>query len=491
MNKTKTNSASRRDFLAKSALALGSFYIVPRHVLGKGFIAPSDKLNIAGVGIGGKGSSDINNAYNNGANNIVALCDVDYNYPGAVAMFNKYPDAKKYQDFRKMLEQSKDIDAVIVSTPDHTHAVVSMAAMQLGKHVYVQKPLSHNIHEARIMTETARKKKVVTQMGNQGASCNEQIQIQDWVNKKMIGDIHTVNVWTNRPVWPQGIRVPAEKHAVPDGLDWDLWIGPALMVDYHNKAYHSFKWRGWWNFGTGALGDMGCHLIDPPFKALGLGYPTDVQCSSGSVFEKDWVPEYFPESCPPSSAVQLKFPATAKTKSDVTMTWMDGGIRPFMPDLIPSGEIIGWEDGTSNNGFMIHGTKGIITGGLFGVNAKLFLKNGDKIEAIKNQNPDPKLVPEFGHQIKWTEACKAGFDSAAHKALTSSFDYSGPLTETVLMGNLAIRSYMNRVTGGDGKTMTYPGRVKMKWDGANTKITNYDDANQYVSRQYREGWKLV
>jgi predicted dehydrogenase len=488
MSNTEKNNVNRRDFISKTALALGGFYIVPRHVLGKGFVAPSDKLNIAGVGIGGKGMSDINNAWNNGANNVVALCDTDLNYPGAVAMFNKHSGAKKYQDFRKMLDQSgKDIDAVIISTPDHTHAVIAMAAMGMGKHIYVQKPMTHNIYEARTLTETARKQKVVTQMGNQGASCNEQVQIQAWVNKKILGKIHSVNVWTNRPVWPQGISVPKEKHTVPEGLDWDLWIGPAQMVDYHNKAYHNFKWRGWWNFGTGALGDMGCHLIDPPFKALGLGYPTEVQCSSGSVFEKDWIPEYFPESCPPSSSVQLKFPATDKTKSEVTMTWMDGGIRPFFPDLVPSTEILGWEDGTNNNGFMIHGEKGVITGGLFGANAKAFLKNGDKLEVVKDDNY--KLL-EYGHQVKWADACKAGFNSEAHKALTSSFDYSGPLTETVLMGNLAIRSYMHRVTDANGK-FSFPGRVKMKWDGANMKITNYDAANQYVARQYREGWKLI
>jgi predicted dehydrogenase len=482
-------AVSRRDFLTKTSLAIGSFYIVPRHILGKGFVAPSDKLNIAGVGIGGKGYSDLLNSYNNGANNVVALCDVDPSYGPVAEVYGKFPKVPKFKDFRKMLDQIKDIDALTISTPDHTHAIVAMAAMQLGKHVYVQKPLSHNIYEARIMTETARKQKVVTQMGNQGASCNEQVQIQAWVNQGIIGDINTVNVWTNRPVWPQGIAVPTGKYDIPDSLDWDLWIGPAPMRDYHPKAYHAFKWRGWWDFGTGALGDMGCHLIDPPFKALGLGYPTEVQCSVGSVFEKDWVPEYFPESCPPSSAVELKFPATSKTRSDVKMTWMDGGIRPFFPDLIPPKEILGGESPTNDNGFMIIGTKGIITGGLFGMNAKVFLKNGDKLVVDKSQN---KLnVPEYGHQLSWVEACKAGFNSPAHKALTSSFDYSGPLTETVLMGNLAIRAYQQKVTSPDGKQSDFLGRFKLLWDGPNMKITNYDAANLYVSRQYREGWKLV
>jgi predicted dehydrogenase len=486
-NKDK-KEVSRRDFLAKSSLAIGSFYLVPRHVLGKGFTAPSDKLNIAGVGIGGKGISDVTNAYNKGVNNIVALCDVDTTLKSVVDMQKKFSNARRYQDYRIMLEESKDIDAITISTPDHTHAVIAMAAMQMGKHVYVQKPLSHNIYEARTLTEAARKYKIVTQMGNQGASCNEQVQIQAWVNQGIIGDIHTVNVWTNRPVWPQGIAVPTTKHEVPANLNWDLWLGPAPLTDYHPKAYHTFKWRGWWNFGTGALGDMGCHLIDPPFKALGLGYPTEVQCSVGSVFEKDWVPEYFPESCPPSSAVELKFKATSKTKTDVKMTWMDGGIRPFFPDLIPDKEILGGESNTNDNGFMIVGTKGIITGGLFGMNAKVFLASGEKLLVDKSKNNN---LPEYGHQINWTEACKAGFDSSAHKALTSSFDYSGPLTETVLMGNLGIRSYMNRVPGPGGKGFDFPGRFKLLWDGPNMKITNYADANQYVSRPYREGWKLA
>lgn len=481
-----TIKKSRRNFLKKATLAVASFYIVPRHVLGKGFVAPSDKLNIAGVGIGGKGIGDILNSWDKGNNNIVALCDVDTAFKPVVDMYNKFPNAKKYQDYRKMLEECKDIDAITISTPDHTHAVIASAAMQLGKHIYVQKPLTHNIFEARTLTEMARTQKLVTQMGNQGASVNEQVQIQNWVNKKIIGKITDVHVWTNRPVWPQGIPVPTEKHEVPSTLNWDLWIGPAAMVPYHNKAYHAFKWRGWWNFGTGALGDMGCHLIDPPFKALGLGYPTEVQCSVGSLYSKDWVPDYWPDSCPPSSAIEFKFNATDKTNSDIKMTWMDGGIRPFFSDLIPPGEIIG-EDKTNNNGFMIIGNKGIITGGLFGLNAKAFLKNGDKL--IVNPNKNPLFKEEFGHQTSWVKACKAGFNSAEHKALTSSFDYSGPLTETVLMGNLAIRSYTQMVI--NNKNKEYPGRLKMLWDGPNMKITNYEAANQYVGRVYREGWKLV
>ncbi len=479
----------RRKFLKNSVLAAGSFFIVPRHVLGKGFIAPSDRLNIAAIGAGGKGQSDIMNAWNNGANNVVALCDVDT--ARAKGSITAFPNSKFYKDFRVMLEEMKDtIDAVTISTPDHTHAVAAMAAMQLGMHVYVQKPLTHNIQEARTLTEAARKYKVVSQMGNQGASNPSQKVMMDWLDKGLIGKVYEVHIWTNRPVWPQGIPVPTDKPPLIESMnktDWDLWVGPAQWVDYH-PLYHPFKWRGWWNFGTGALGDMGCHLIDPAFRVLGLGYPTEVECSVGQVFIKDWVPEYIPEGCPPSSSVQLKFPATTRNKSEVTMYWTDGGIRPFHPALIPANESLAEAD--SSNGVIMIGKKGIMTCGTYGNQPKLYLKNGDKIE-MPVPDPAVKILPEYGHQISWTEACKAGFGSKQHLALTSSFDYAGPLTETVLMGNLAIRSYNLRKQSTNGRGFDYYGRTKLLWDGQNTKITNFEDANQFVSRTYREGWKLV
>lgn len=478
------STTSRRQFLQAGALAAaGSFFIVPRHVLGKGFIAPSDKLNIAGIGVAGKGFSDVNNSFNNGANNIVALCDVDWNH--AKAQFEKHPKAAKYKDFREMLEkEGKNIDAVTVSTADHTHAVAALAAMQLGKHVYVQKPLTHNIHEARTLTEAARKYKVVSQMGNQGSSNPAQKQMMKWLDEGVVGKVHTVHVWTNRPVWPQGIPVPQSTGNPPDYLDWNLWLGPADKVGY-TPAYHPFKWRGWWNFGTGALGDMGCHLIDPPFRVLGLGYPTEVEASIGSVFLKDWNPEYLPDGCPPSSHVQLKFPATARNKSEVTMTWSDGGIRAFRPEMIPADAELSEPDGA--NGVYMIGEKGVINCGTYGTNPKVFLKNG---KVLTYEQPK-QTAPEWGHQIAWTEACKAGFNSQQHKELTSSFDYAGPLTETVLMGNLAIRSYNLRKPTADGKGFTYPGRRKLLWDGKSMKITNFDEANQFVSRDYKNGWKLV
>ena len=486
----KKDKNSRRNFIKTTAAASAGFFIVPRHVLGRGFIAPSDKLNLASIGAGGKGWGDIRNAFNKGKENVVALCDVDTNR--AKDAIEKWPKAKFYKDFRIMLEEMKDeIDAVTISAPDHIHGVAAMTAMELGMHVYVQKPLTHNIYEARQLTEAARKYKVVTQMGNQGASNPDQEQMRQWFAQGLIGDVHTVHVWTNRPVWPQGLPYPTDKPSLPTQMsasDWDLFIGPAEMVDYH-PLFHPFKWRGWWNFGTGALGDMGCHLIDPPFKTLQLGYPTEVECSVGQVFTQDWVPEYNPEGCPPSSSIQLKFPKTAVNNSEVKLIWSDGGIRPFHPDLIPADHDLG-ESGSAN-GVIMMGTKGIMTCGTYGRNPKIYLPGGEVLEMPKkfksaNKNADE---PEYGHQINWTEACKAGFNSEEHKNLSSSFDYSGPLTETVIMGNLAIRSYNLRK--GEGRNAEYYGRKKLLWDGKNTKITNFDDANQFVGRKYRDGWKLI
>lgn len=490
MKSKKAKSVSRRKFVQQSSMAVGSFFIVPSHVIAKGHVRPSDQLNLAAVGAGGKGRSDIWNAYNNGANKVVALCDID---PGrAKSSVDAFPDARYYSDFRVMIEEMKDdIDAVTISAPDHIHGIAAMMAMEHGMHVYVQKPLTHNIYEARQLTIGARKHKVVTQMGNQGASNPAQQQMVKWYNDGKVGNIHTVHVWTNRPVWPQGIPVPSESMPLPEQIsaaNWDLFIGPAEPVDYH-PLYHPFKWRGWWNFGTGALGDMGCHLIDTPFRVLGLGYPTEVECSVGQVFTRDWTPEYIPEGCPPSSRVKLKFKPTATNASKVQFTWSDGGMRPFYPDLIPPDDYLG-EPG-SGNGVIMIGEKGIITCGTYGNHPQLYLNNGDKIGMAEDFQHGNKYseMPENGHQVAWTDACKAGFNSPEHKALTSSFDYSGPLTETVLMGNLAIRSY---TTGQmvDGRRQ-FEGRKKLLWDGEEMKITNYDAANQFVSRPFREGWKLI
>jgi len=488
MKKTK-QTKTRRNFLKETTLAASSFFIVPRHVLGRGYTPPSDKLNIAAIGAGGKGASDIKNAYNEGKNNVVALCDIDSEM--AKDSIKRFPEATFFKDFRTMLEEMKDdIDAVTISTPDHTHGVAAMFAMQRQKHVYVQKPLTHNIYEARQLTEAARKYEIVSQMGNQGASHPGQMQMIEWFNKGLIGTVHTVHVWTNRPVWPQGIAVPTKTVERPAHLslqDWELFLGPAKKVPY-DPLYHPFKWRGWWNFGTGALGDMGCHLIDPPFRVLQLGYPTEVESSVSQVFTRDWIPEHIPEGCPPSSVSKIKFAATAVNPSSIALNWYDGGIRPFHPELIPEGEQVGG----GANGVIMVGDKGIMTCSTYGRQPKLYRKGEQTLTMPKDYTGNNPLydTPEHGHQVHWTEACKAGFGSVQHQALTSSFDYSGPLTETVLMGNLAIRSASLAKEGERGR-LNYYGRKKLLWDGDSMKVTNFEEANQFVGRSYRKGWRLI
>ena len=481
MKKNNSKKNSRRNFIKHGTLAASSFFIVPRYVLGgNGFISPSDKINIAGIGVGGKGTSDLWYASNEGKENVVALCDVDKGNISSKSR-SRFPKANFYQDYRVMFDKQKDIDAVTISSPDHVHALQALAAMDEGVHVYVQKPLTHNIKEARMLTETAREKKIVSQMGNQGASNSGMRKVQEWFDAGLIGEVDEVFVWTNRPVWPQGIPVPkSDGSPVPEGLDWDLWLGPAPKIDYTN-AYHPFNWRGWWAYGTGALGDMGCHLIDVPFRTLGLHYPKAVECSVGQVFIKMWNPEYIPEGCPPSSSVTLDFAATDKNKIPLKMRWLDGGIRPPHPDLIPANDSLGTPD--SSNGVMMIGSKGIITTGVYGFTPKLYRKGEEVVEFDTSNQPGN----EFGHQSKWIDACKAGFNSSEHKALTSSFDYSGPMTETVLMGNIAIRSYMEKKSGLGN---AFPGRKKLLWDGDAMKITNYEDANKYVTRDYRKGWEI-
>ena len=479
MNRNKSNQ-NRRSFIKKSSAFGMGISIIPRHVLGRGYIAPSDKLNIAVIGGGGKGYGDAINAWNEGASNIVAICDVDWNQ--SQRLMDEFPKASKFKDYRKLFEAANDIDAVTISTPDHTHAVIAMAAMELGKHVYVQKPLTHNIYEARTLTEAANRYKSVSQMGNQGASSDGVKQMIKWFDQGIIGSVDEVEVWTNRPVWPQGIPKPTMSPKIIDGLDWDSWIGPAEWVDY-DPLYHPFKWRGWWNFGTGALGDMGCHLIDPPFRVLGLKYPKEVQSSVGAIFTEDWTPDYYPESCPPSSRIQLNFNATSKNSKNVRMTWTDGGLRPFHPEIIPADHQIGDEDGS--NGVIMKGEKGIMTCGTYARNPKIYLNSGEIIEMPeKNITND---LPENGHHIAWMEASMAGFGSPEHKNLTSSFDYAGPLTETLLIGNLSVRSYMTKFE----PINDFSGRKKLLWDSSKMEITNFEPANQFVSREYRKGWSLI
>ena len=351
----KTGSGqSRREFIKNAAIA-SSFFIVPRNVLGGvGFTAPSDQLVLAAIGAGGKGASDIELASVGGRERVIALCDVDF-AGSAKRSVDNFPKAKLFADYREMLDKMPEIDAVTISTPDHVHGPAAKYAMERNKHVYVQKPMTHNIREARMLTEMARSQKVVTQMGNQGGSNPLLKLVQQWIDEDKIGAISKVQVWTNRPVWPQGGAFPkAEPGAKPDALNWDLWLGPAPEIPF-TPNLHPFNWRGWWDYGTGALGDVGCHLIDIPFRTLGLKYPTDAECSVGSVFSQMWTPDYHPEGCPASSFITLHFDATPKSKSKIEMTWSDGGIRPSHPDIIPANEDIGGAN--SANGVLIIGEK--------------------------------------------------------------------------------------------------------------------------------------
>ncbi|HEY2721388.1 MAG TPA: Gfo/Idh/MocA family oxidoreductase [Chitinophagaceae bacterium] len=471
MSNNPTNKSSRRKFIKNASLAGAGFFIVPRHVLGRGFIAPSDKLNIAGIGAGGKGQDDLSNFSKSPNVNIVAMADVDDRQ--AVTSRKSFPKANYYKDFREMLSKEKNnIDACSISTPDHTHAVATLAAMQLGKHVYTQKPLTHDIYEARTLTQAAKKYKVVTQMGNQGGSGDGVRRAKEIFDAGLIGDVHTAYAWTNRPVWPQGVPTPTGHYDIPMELNWDLWLGTAKHIDY-NPAYLPFNWRGWWAFGTGALGDMACHIMDPIYRMLPILYPDSVECSIATVYKKMWDDTQNPDACPPSSIIHLNYPRT-DGKGNIKVSWFDGGLLPQRPDeLLPEEPFGNWDGGV-----LLEGTKGKLLLDCYGENPRLLPTK------LMTQVTLPKetiaRVPE-GHYIQWVNACIAGY---GNKKTSSPFEYAGPFVESILMGNLAIRSYIMKV--GDN----YPGRKRLIWDAQNMKITNFDDANQFVKRQYSAGWSL-
>ena len=471
MSNNTGKKISRGEFIKNTSLAGAGFFIVPRHVLGRGFIAPSDKLNIAGIGAGGKGEDDLSEFAKSPKVNIVALCDVDDRQ--AVKSRKNFPKANYYKDFREMLDKEKNnIDACSISTPDHTHAVATIAAMQLGKHVYTQKPLTHDIYEARTLTEAAKKYKVVTQMGNQGGSGDGVRGAKEIYNAGLIGDVHTAYAWTNRPVWPQGIPTPTGKFDVPPELNWDLWLGTAKLIDY-NPAYLPFNWRGWWAFGTGALGDMACHIMDPIYRILPILYPDSVECSVATVYKEMWNDTQNPDACPPSSIIHLKYPRT-DGKGNIKVSWFDGGLLPQRPDELLPEEAFGNWDG----GVLLEGTKGKLLLDCYGENPRLL-----PTKLMKQVSLPKKTIPRVpeGHYVQWVNACIAG----PGKGQTSSpFEYAGPFTESILIGNLAIRSYLMKSKD------QYPGRKKLLWDAKNMKITNFDEANQFVKREYREGWSL-
>lgn len=465
------NGIARRTFLKNAGLTAASFTIVPRFVLGgNNYVAPSDTLYIAGVGVGGKGESDLTECAKSPHAKVVFLCDVDDR--SSVKSRKNFPKAKYYKDYREMFDkEANGIDAVTVSTPDHNHAVIAMAAMSQGKHVYCQKPLTHDIYEARMLAEAAQKYKVVTQMGNQFASADPVRRMQEIVDAGLIGDVHRVYAWTDRPVWPQGVPTPAGHYDIPDELDWNLWLGTESFIDY-NPAYVPFNWRGWWKFGTGALGDMGCHIMDPVFRILPVDFPSEVECSITTNWEDFFKVAHYDDSCPASSIIHLTFPRT-DGMGDLKLTWMDGGLLPERPEELKPDEPMG------DNGVIFVGTKGKMIGNYSEPPRLLPTSRMGELKSLPETLP---RVPE-GHYVQWVNGCLKGFGNAQ---LSSPFDYAGPFTEAVIMGNLAIRSYQYNEPG----TNKYPGRKKLIWDAKNMTITNFDKANDYVKRNYRNGWNL-
>jgi predicted dehydrogenase len=492
---------SRRTLLAGTAGATLGFTIVPRHVLGgPGYVPPSERLNIAVVGCGGQGMSDAAELIG-GNENIVALADVDFGFvdrnlarrlvrrdgtpnPAGQKVKDVFTRAKRYADFRKMLDEQKDIDAVLCATPDHMHALVAKTAMELGKHVYVEKPLAWSIQEARVLRETALRTKVVTQMGNQGHSSDEARLINEWVQAGLIGPVHEVHIWTNRPIWPQGVARPekpteqkagggfgndwtqrrvdietaaalAGTYTPPATLHWDLWLGGSPETPYH-PMYHPFNWRGWVDWGSGALGDMGAHLIDHPFWALGLTWPTAVE-ATGTPFGVD--SERKKVSYPLATQIVYHFAARGD-QPPVRMIWSDGGLMAPRPDVLPDNVQLDREGGV----FLI-GEKGVLAHKTYGGEPTLYP------EALMEQT---KTVPQkydrikTGHRINWARACKG------QAKASSPIEYASMLTETMLLGIVALQT-------GYGRQLHY--------DGTAGTVTNAD-VEHLLKREYRQGWKL-
>lgn len=502
-----SDSYSRRDFVADSALlALGSI-IVPRVA----FAEPrksrfADKLNIACVGIGGMGMSNMSQMI---SENIVAICDVDFAYverslegrlkprqgqptPQNVQLGEAYKKATKYADFRQMLDKQKDIDAVLVATPDHLHATIALAAMQLGKHVYVQKPLAYSVYETRLLSKAAAANpRLATQMGNQGHSMDGSHRINEIIASGVLGKIHEVHVWTDRPVryWAQGIPRPRAANAAtpannprpqwnmstlenavraamatndttpPPGMNWDLFLGPAQEIPYH-PAYHPFTWRGWTDFGVGAIGDMGAHLIDQPYTALELTHPTSITASSSPWGGGASAPATYPLA----TMVQYEYPAVGK-RGPVKLYWYDGGLMPPRPEMLPD-DVPMVSPGSDGGGGVFIGEKGIMFYETYGNRPRIFPESvAAKAEKV------PVTLPRITvpHEQNWIQAAKGEAKSS------SPFSQAAPLTETMLLGIAALRA-------GQGKKVLY--------DAQKMEFTNAPEANQFLSRVYRKGWEL-
>jgi predicted dehydrogenase len=442
---------NRRRFLG-TTVATAAFTIVPRHVLGgASHSAPSAKLNIAGIGVGGMGRSNLSQLE---TENIVALCDVDHAY--AAGTFKKYPQAKVYSDYREMLDKDKSIDAVMIATPDHTHAVISTEAMRRGKHVYCQKPLTHDVYEARMLAKAARETGVTTQMGIQGHSMEGARLICEWIADGALGEVREVDAWCSLSYYPFGhadwsskwSRRPAETPPVPATLNWDLWLGPAPQRPYH-PAYHPAVWRCWWDFGCGMMGDRGAHTLDPVVWALKLGHPTSIEATSLDLN---------PDTHPIASVVTYQFPARGDLPP-VKLTWYEG-VRAPRPLGLEDGRRMGHVEG----GSLFKGTKGKLVAGVYGEGPRLIPES-----RMKEYKLPPETIPRVpdSHEQDWVRACKAGRPAGA------DFEYSGLLTEICLLGNIAKRV-----------------DARIEWDGPNMKVTNLPEANKYVRTPYREGWTL-
>ena len=480
---------SRRNFLKTGAAAALGLAVVPSTVLGKkfGYTAPSDKLNILGVGIGGRGAADLQEME---SQNIIGLCDVDWKYADHV--FKRYPAAKKYNDYRRMYDELlKSADAVMVATADHTHAIIAAEAMTAGKHVYVEKPLTHSVYESRLLTKLAAKHKIATQMGNQGASGEGVRKVCEWIWNGEIGEVTRVETFTDRPIWPQGLARPEGDMRVPKTMNWEAFIGPAAFRPY-NAAYTPWNFRGWWDFGTGALGDMAGHILHPVLKALKLGYPTKVEGSSTLLLS---------DSAPSAQRVKLTFPARDNMPKvgmpEVEVHWYDGGLMPTRPAGLPAGKNLNDAGGA----VIFYGTKDTLICGCYGVNPYL----------VSGRLPNaPKVCREVkeSHQMDWVRACKE--DPEDRIPCASDFSEAGPFNEMVAMGVLAIRLQgLNQVLDWDGENMRFtniPSDAKVRSvikDGFHIKDghptfdktwTDPVDANQFaeelIKHTYHNGYKL-
>lgn len=453
----ESKQVSRRAFLGTAATAAAGITILPSNVIaGLGHKAPSDKLNIVGVGVGGMGFANLKNLE---SENIIGLCDVDWGYTAGNGVFDRYPKAKKYKDWRKMYdEMGNDFDAVVIATADHTHAITAAHAITMGKHVYVQKPLTHTVYESRLLTKLADKYQVATSMGNQGSSAEGVNLTTEWLANGEIGEVTKVEAFTDRPIWPQGLNTPEQGQWVPDTLDWDLFTGPAQMRPY-NEIYHPWNWRGWWAYGTGALGDMACHILHPVFVGLELGYPIKAQGNSTLLLQ---------DCAPSAQSVNLTFPERKAKKKmkiklpEVEVNWYDGGIKPMLPEGWPAGK----NPNDRGGGVIFHGTKDKLICGCYGVNP--WLLSGREPNA-----PKFRRRIETSHEMDWARACK---ESPENRVLTASdFSEAGPFNEMVVMGVLAVRlQSLNK---------------ELEWDGINMAFTNLND-DETIKTVIKDGFKI-